>query len=81
MRISLILAHPNKKSFNHAIATSVIETLDHNGHDIYFHDLYEEHFDPILPFDEIPKDGQLPPEIEQHCREISAARRDHHHSP
>ncbi len=73
MRISVILAHPNKQSFNHAIATAVIEALHQNGHDVYFHDLYEEHFDPILPSDEIPKDGPLPPEIEKHCRELSAA--------
>jgi len=71
MRISVILAHPNKKSFNHAIATSVIEALNQNGHDVYFHDLYEEHFDPILTSDEIPKDVPLPHEIEKHCGEIS----------
>lgn len=73
MKISVILAHPNKKSFNHAIAASAVDTLNQNGHAVYFHDLYEEHFDPILPPDEIPGDGALPPEIEKHCGEISAA--------
>jgi putative NADPH-quinone reductase len=73
MRISVILAHPNKKSFNHAIATTVIEALNLNGHEVYFHDLYEEHFDPILPPNEILKDAPLPPEIIMHCSEISAA--------
>lgn len=73
MKISVILAHPNTNSFNHAIAGSVIETLKQNGHDVTFHDLYEERFDPILPPNEIPKACMLPPEIEKHCREISAA--------
>ena len=48
MKISIILAHPDKKSFNHAIAATAIETLKQNGHKVFFHDLYEEKFDPIL---------------------------------
>lgn len=71
MKISVILAHPNKKSFNHAIATAAIETLEQNGHEVFFHDLYEEKFDPILPTEEILRDVALPPEVEKHCSEIS----------
>jgi putative NADPH-quinone reductase len=73
MKISLILAHPDKRSFNHAIAQTTVETLEHNGHEVFFHDLYEEKFDPILPTDEIQKDAALPSEIEKHCKEISEA--------
>jgi len=71
MKISVILSHPDKKSFNHAIAMAAVETLNQNGHEVYFHDLYEEKFDPILPANEIQKDASLPPEIEKHCNEIS----------
>ncbi len=73
MKISVILAHPNKKSFNHAIAATVIETLKENGHEVFFHDLYEEKFDPILPAEEIYRDVALPSEVEKHCKEISVA--------
>ena len=73
MKISVILAHPNKKSFNHAIATTAVDTLKQNGHKVFFHDLYEEKFDPILPAGEIPRDVALPSEVEKHCREISEA--------
>ena len=73
MKISVILAHPNKNSFNHAIAEAVIGQLKQNGHEILFHDLYAEKFDPILSTEEFPKDATLPPEIEKHCREISEA--------
>jgi NAD(P)H dehydrogenase (quinone) len=73
MKMSVILAHPNKKSFNHAIAATVIETLKQNGHEVFFHDLYEEKFDPILPTEEIPRDVSLPSEVEKHCNEISVA--------
>ena len=73
MRISVILAHPDKKSFNHAIAAAAAEALKRNGHEVYFHDLYGERFDPILPAEEILEDTPLPAEIEKHCSEISEA--------
>ncbi len=73
MKISVILAHPDKQSFNHAIATTTAKKLEKNGHRINFHDLYAEQFDPILPSLEIPTDAPLPPIIEKHCNEISSA--------
>jgi len=73
MKISVILAHPNKKSFNHAMAICVIDALNLSGHEVSFHDLYEEGFDPLLTSEELPKDGRLPPEIALHCSEISDA--------
>ncbi len=73
MNISVILAHPNTGSFNHAIAQTAVDRLRKNGHDVIFHDLYDEQFDPILLDQEIPNDAYLPKEIEIHCREISSA--------
>ena len=71
MKISVILAHPDKNSFNHAIAHAVVEEIHSNGNTVFFHDLYEEKFDPILPTVEILKDARLPIEIQSHCDEIS----------
>jgi NAD(P)H dehydrogenase (quinone) len=73
MKIPVILGHPNKASFNHAIATTAVETLRRNGHDVVFHDLYAENFDPMLPAEEIPEDTDIPSDIEQYCVEISEA--------
>ena len=70
MRISVILAHPTPGSFNHAIARTIVDTLAGGGHDVLYHDLYAERFDPVLPSDEIAIDAVLPPVVEQHCREI-----------
>ena len=72
MEISLILAHPYKHSFNFAIANCCIDTLLANGHTVYFHDLYAEKFDALLPADEIPRNIKLPSELEKHCDEISS---------
>ena len=71
MKILLILAHPNKESFNHAIAQAAIETVEGKGHQVIFHDLYAEKFDPIIPYEEIPKNAELDPELIKHCQEIS----------
>ncbi|MFA5874585.1 MAG: NAD(P)H-dependent oxidoreductase [Anaerolineales bacterium] len=74
MSVSVILAHPRKGSFNHAIAATCVKVLEGNGHMVNFHDLYAEGFESVLPFDEFDRDIALPSEIEAHCEEISAAK-------
>ena len=73
MKISVILAHPDEKSFNHAIAQTVVERLENNGHSVRFHDLYEENFDPVLVAKEIADDASLPQVIREHCEELAEA--------
>lgn len=73
MEISIILAHPGKGSFNHAIAEMAAQTLRANGHTVNLHDLHAEGFDPIMPAAEFPKGAPLPPEIQKHCDEIARA--------
>ncbi len=70
MRISVILAHPDKTSFNHAIARTVVKQLERNGHNVSFHDLYSENFDPLLVSEEIPRDALLPGAVKDYCDEI-----------
>jgi putative NADPH-quinone reductase len=59
MQISVILAHPDSQSFNHAIAAAAIEELNKNGHRVVFRNLYAEKLDPLLPAEEIPEDASL----------------------
>ncbi len=73
MNILVILGHPDKKSFSHAIAEAVIKTLQCNNHEVIFHDLYKEEFPPLMPSSEISKDAILPLIIAKHCTEISNA--------
>ncbi|MGD0153671.1 MAG: NAD(P)H-dependent oxidoreductase [Thermacetogeniaceae bacterium] len=73
MKISVILGHPSTESFNHAIADQCIQALRGNGHEVIYHDLYQERFGPILPCEEIPRGAVLEPDIERHCAEIAAA--------
>ena len=73
MKVSVILAHPVAGSFNHAIASRAVKVLKRNGHEVCFHDLYQEHFDPVLTGVEIPKVATLPSAIQRHCAEIAEA--------
>jgi NAD(P)H dehydrogenase (quinone) len=73
MNVSLILAHPDPGSFNHAIAETAAATLRGAGHHVVFHDLYREKFDPVLPGPEIPEGAPLDSLVAEHCQEIAAA--------
>ena len=73
MKIIVILGHPDHKSFNHAIASTVCDTLQQNGHTVIFHDLYAEQFDAVLHSQEIPEDGVIPASIQEHCDELQSA--------
>jgi putative NADPH-quinone reductase len=73
MNISIILAHPNPGSFNHAIASAAAEELRLHGHQAALHDLCQEQFPPLLPASELQTHANLDPVILAHCREIVQA--------
>lgn len=73
MHISLILGHPAPGSFNHAIARTAQETLVADGHQVWFHDLQAEGFDPCFTAAELQRDAALPPLVSRHLEEVCAA--------
>jgi putative NADPH-quinone reductase len=73
MRILIVLGHPDPGSLNHAIAQAVRDDMLEAGHDVVFHDLYAERFDPMLVADEIPEHGEISPLIRLHCDELCSA--------
>jgi NAD(P)H dehydrogenase (quinone) len=73
MTILVTLAHPNPRSFNHALAAAVCESLRRSGHEVLFHDLYAEGFEPAVTAAEIPQDGPVPEQVRRHCEELRAA--------
>ena len=70
MEISVILAHPERHSFNHAIAQAACRTLKRGGHTIRFHDLYEEGFDPLLSSAELDEQTLPPSDLALYCDEL-----------
>ncbi len=73
LEILVIHAHPDKKSFCHAITETAVLQIRKNGHRATLHDLYAEGFDPILPGPEIASDASLPDEIKTHCNDLKRA--------
>jgi putative NADPH-quinone reductase len=73
LKILIVLAHPDPGSFNHAVARTASRRLSGLGHDVSFHDLYAESFDPGLPASEIARDADLPPLVRRHCEELAEA--------
>jgi putative NADPH-quinone reductase len=73
VRVSVILGHPDPKSLNHAIANAAVDALRALGHEVRFHDLQAEGFDPVLPAGEAARGAALPPLVARHCAEITEA--------
>jgi NAD(P)H dehydrogenase (quinone) len=73
MKITVILAHPNPDSFNAAIAAAACQETRSLGHDLRFHDLYQERFDPLVPLAELDSDAVPAGQLHLHCREIAEA--------
>jgi putative NADPH-quinone reductase len=73
MKVLVVIGHQKTGSFCHAIAQTAVDVLKAAGHEVIYHDLYEENFDPILPHEEIPNDARLDPVVQQHVDEVLAA--------
>jgi len=72
MNISLILANPNPQSFGHQISKTCLNSIKTDQHQLWFHDLYQEQFDPILPSSEIDSPNQqIDPKILQYAQELT----------
>jgi len=52
MRALLVIANPSPESFSHAMAKVAAEVLHAREYEVWYHDLYGEHFDPVQPTSE-----------------------------
>jgi NAD(P)H dehydrogenase (quinone) len=73
MKIVVVLGHPNNQSFNGAIARAAIQVLRAAGHDVAFHDLYRDRFDPILSMEEILAEEADDLQVRAYCRDVANA--------
>jgi len=67
MRVLIVYAHPEKKSFNAALLARSIETLTKEGHEVRVSDLYAMKFNPLAS--EADFKGRRFPEFMQYDRE------------
>ncbi|MBN2217173.1 MAG: NAD(P)H-dependent oxidoreductase [Pirellulales bacterium] len=75
MKVMVVIGHqsPGQTSFCHAIARTVVETLRSGGHEVVFHDLYAERFDPVLTQEELDADAPTDPIARRHLDELVGA--------
>ena len=73
MKYLIILAHPDKSSFNSSIARALLEHVNKSGDEVIFHDLYEENFNPILSLEEINRKFSFDEVIQRYSIELSEA--------
>lgn len=70
MIYTLIMSHPDAASFNHAISERIVTALEEEGHHVRFHDLYEEHFQPVLENEEIRRRFSFDDLFTRHSRDL-----------
>lgn len=69
MNTLLLVCHPAKDSLNHAVAATVRDTLAAGGHEVRYHDLYAEGFDPVLSIDELRRRFSFDEIVQEHCND------------
>lgn len=74
MNTLLVVCHPAKDSLNHAVAATVRDTLAKRGHEVRYHDLYAEGFDPVLNMDELRRRFSFDETVQQHCNDVRWAK-------
>jgi NAD(P)H dehydrogenase (quinone) len=47
MRVLIVFAHPEHRSFNGALVRTAVESLQAGGHEVQVSDLYDKGFDPV----------------------------------
>jgi NAD(P)H dehydrogenase (quinone) len=73
MKILVFLAHPSERSFNYSIAQTTVNALTLLRHEVVFHDLYLEEFNPVIRPEEIASDGEVDENIKRHCADLASA--------
>ncbi|HUZ18063.1 MAG TPA: NAD(P)H-dependent oxidoreductase [Spirochaetia bacterium] len=69
-RILLVVCHPVRRSFSHAVAASAEGALHALGHEVIPHDLYDEGFDPVLGEAELKRKLSFDPLVARYVKEL-----------
>ena len=75
MKYLILYAHPNPKSFNHAVLETVMDALAKAGKEVSVRDLYAQNFNPVLSANDLAGmvQGQLQPDVMAEQAFISSA--------
>ncbi|NBF39547.1 MAG: flavodoxin family protein [Spirochaetes bacterium] len=70
----LVLAHPNERSLNHAVAGAAAEAVRAAGAELFFHDLYAEGFEAVLSKEEMLRRFSFDEAVQGYAAELGRAR-------
>ena len=73
MQALVIIAHPLKESFNHAIAERLTARLEAANYKVHVHDLYEQSFNPVLSSEEMKSKFSLDADIQVHYERLESS--------
>ena len=75
MKVLIVYAHPNPKSFNHAILEEFTRGLNDGGHTYEVADLYAVDFDPRVKLEELAQfsGGQVANDALNHQQKVASA--------
>jgi len=68
-----VLCNPRPASFSGVLSRRARDRIAELGHEVLFHDLYEEGFDPVLDSAELARGFSLDPLVQAHCRQLAEA--------
>jgi putative NADPH-quinone reductase len=69
----LLLAHPNERSLNHAIAAEAARAVGEAGGELHFHDLYAEGFDAVMSKEEMLRKFSFDGVVQGYAAELKRA--------
>ncbi|WP_162300669.1 NAD(P)H-dependent oxidoreductase [Anaerosacchariphilus polymeriproducens] len=76
MKTLIVVCNFDKNSFNHAIANVIKEEYLKKGHEVIYHDLYEDNFSPVLTkgeYEEMEINSIQDSYIVKCCKELQEA--------
>jgi NAD(P)H dehydrogenase (quinone) len=74
MNVLVVYAHPNPKSFSHAILEEFTKGLKDGGHTYEVVDLHAENFDPVTKLEDLGQfaGGQMPEDVLEQQKKVTA---------
>lgn len=69
----LLLAHPDERSLNHAVAETAAEAVRAAGVELFFHDLYAEGFEAVLSKEEMLRRFSFDEAVQRYAGELRRA--------
>jgi putative NADPH-quinone reductase len=72
MKLLLIACLPRRPSLGESLALELRASLGAAGHELLWHDLYEEGFDPVLDPGELDRGGSLDSLVQAHALDLEA---------